>query len=780
MMTFPLAARRGLLATAVLAGLTVPARSLFAQMTGTVEGTVRLAESNHPVEAARVAVEGTELAALTDAQGRFRLTGVPAGLRVLSVTAIQRKPLRVPITVPVGDSVTADLEMVASPIELAELVITATRAADRRAEVPATVGVIERDAIAHTNPHHPAELMRQVPGVLVIDLGGEGHTTAMRQPITYNAVYSYLEDGIPIRSTGFFNHNALYEVNIPAADRVEVFKGPGSALYGSDAIGGVVNVLTRAPSSGPSLELLAEGGSFGYARTLASGSAIWGGNGLRADLNLTHYSGYRHGTHQDRQSGTLRWDRQLGAGAQLKTVLGFSSIDSPGDGGSELVRADYEDDPTRNYTPIAFRKVKAVRWSTGLERRTGAGRLSLTGYARYNELALLPAWQLTYDPEVWQTSNYSLGLLAQGRRDLAPLRTTLIAGLDLDWSPGQYRSDSITVTRVGRSFTDYAVAARLYQYDVTFTGISPYLQADLTPLPTLRLSAGLRYDHLGYDYENHLGALQTGRHRRPASTTRWFDHVSPKLGATVAVTPAISAFASWRHGFRVPSQSQLFRQGSALNTVNLDPIRANSYEIGMRARAGDRLSLEISAYTMTVTDDILTFFNTVTFTSETSNAGETRHRGLEVGAQLALASAMRLEGAYSYARHEYRRWSTSTGNDFGGNDIESAPRHLANTRLVVSPVRGVAVTIEWQHLGSYFTDPANQHRYDGHDLFNVYFDAPVTRGFALVGRVNNLANTRNAVTASYNPFVAPADRERFRPGLPRAFYLGAQYRWSRR
>jgi outer membrane receptor protein involved in Fe transport len=77
--------------------------------------------------------------------------------------------------------------------------------------------------------------------------GGEGHQTAIRQPLTTSPVYLYLEDGIPTRSTGFFNHNGLYEVNLPMAGGIEINKGPGSALYGSDAIGGVVNVLTRKP-----------------------------------------------------------------------------------------------------------------------------------------------------------------------------------------------------------------------------------------------------------------------------------------------------------------------------------------------------------------------------------------------------------------------------------------------------------------------------------------------------------------------------------------------------
>src|SRR6185436_17892542 len=103
--------------------------------------------------------------------------------------------------------------------------------------------------------------------------------------------------------------------------------------------------------------------------------------------------------------------------------------------------------------------------------------------------------------------------------------------------------------------------------------------------------------------------------------------VSPKLGATYDLTPVINVFAAYRNGFRVPSEEQLFVQGSATNSVGLRPVKANSFETGMRT-GGSRVSLEASAYTMDVTDDIVYFYNTTTFTSEVSNAGRTRHQGI--------------------------------------------------------------------------------------------------------------------------------------------------------
>lgn len=356
-----------ILALLLALGLAAAGR-VVAQGSGMITGTVTDEVTGEPLEGVRVSVEGSLLATTSSTRGTWRLIAVPSGTRVVMLSGIRRQPERRTVTVPVDGVVTLDLALRELPIAMTDLVITATREEEKRSEVAATVDVVDRTSIDQTRPHHPAELMSQVPGALVVNLGGEGNTMALRQPINYKPVYAYLEDGIPIRSTGFFNHNALYEVNVPGAERVEVFKGPASALYGSDAIGGVVNVLTRAPSVTPSVELFAEGGRYGYKRSLVSASNTFGNDGLRADLNLTHYNGYRDGTEQERESANLRWDHPLGSNSRLKTVLAFSNINSPGDGGSDVSRADYEHDPRTNYTPIAFRKVRAARWSTGLEK----------------------------------------------------------------------------------------------------------------------------------------------------------------------------------------------------------------------------------------------------------------------------------------------------------------------------------------------------------------------------------------------------------------------------
>ena len=182
------------------------------------------------------------------------------------------------------------------PKQLEEVVVTATREAEPLKEKPQTVGVIKQKDIKDTKPSHPSQVLNRIPGVWINTTSGEGHMTAIRQPLSGSAVYLFLEDGIPIRSTGFFNHNALYEINMPGADRIEVIKGPGTALYGSDAIGGTINVMTKAPSLTPEIEITPEAGEYGWYRILATGSNTWGNHGFRLDLNDTRSDGWQEGS----------------------------------------------------------------------------------------------------------------------------------------------------------------------------------------------------------------------------------------------------------------------------------------------------------------------------------------------------------------------------------------------------------------------------------------------------------------------------------------------------
>ncbi|MFL5575507.1 MAG: TonB-dependent receptor [Gemmatimonadaceae bacterium] len=744
---------------------------------GTVEGRVVSADRGRPLADVMVRVEGTTRGAVTDADGRFVVSGVPAGPHAVVAQRLGLAVGRQQVTVGAG-ATRADFSLAEAATVLAPVVVSATREAQRRSEASATIDVLDGAEVRRTRAAHPAQLMNRLPGVHVSELSGEGHSMAIRQPITTKPMYLYLEDGVPTRATGFFNHNALYEVNIPQSGGIEVLKGPGTALYGSDAIGGVVNVLTRPAPATPSVEATLEGGADRYGRLLATGGFTHGATGLRADLNLTRGDGWRDDAGFSRQSGTVRWDQFWGQGWSARTVATGSHIDQqdlPAVNAAQLAARS-----PINRAPIAFREVRALRVSSAIERERGAALWSFTPYARYDDLGLLPNWQLTFDPQLWDTRNSSLGFLAKYRRDFAPMRARVIVGADADVSPGRFTADSIAAPRTGPDLVwgSYRTAGRQYDYDVTYRAISPYVHTELSPLPRVRVDLGARYDAAGYSYDTRLAPLDTGRHRRPADMDVSYRRLSPKAGVTIDAGHGVNVYGSYRQGFRAPSQSQLFQQGPAAHTVDLEPVRVESYEVGTRGEVGKRLAYQLAAYDMRIRDDIVTF-TTPDNERVATNAGQTRHRGVEASLGAALLPRLRLDASWSVASHRYVEWNPSPAVSFAGKDVPQAPRDLGSVLLTWSPraLGGGRLAAEWTHTGRYAMDDRNAQTYGGHEVATLHASYVLLSGRAeLFGRAVNLFDRNYAELATYNQFErVAADRFQYNPGAPRTVYAGVKY-----
>ena len=720
---------------------------------------------------------------------KYSLTVASLGAVVFAVEAAPQKP-----------------ETEAAVQELGELVITATREPEPLKETPASVSVLRADTIKFAAPSHPQQILGQVPGVAISVTNGEGHQTAIRQPISTNPLYLFLEDGIGVRPTGFFNHNALYELNLPMAAGIEVTRGPGSALYGSDAIGGVINVLSRASGPRPEVSLSSEAGSFGWLRELASfssGETRFGG--LHGDLNLTHTDGWRSQTGYDRQSGNLRWDWRLDEDTKLKTIVGYTHIDQQTGANSALPWDLYQNAPRTNLFSAAYRKVEALRISSEFERRIGDGLLSLTPYFRDNRMDLNGSYNFNSgDARIEKTQSQSFGLLSKWRQDFPEFkRARVILGLDLENSPGTRREDALNLTKTGTgayaNYTGYKVGSRIYDYQVTFRSFSPYVHTEISPFERLRVTAGARYDVLGYDFHNNIGGgastnrsgAATAYYGQSGSTDRSFSRLSPKLGATYELTKNSSLYASYNRGFRVPSEGQLFRAGTGGNAplaqeraavaLGLKPIKADQFELGTRGK-GLGMDYSLAAYRLVKHDDIVTLRNTLTNLSYSENAGKTESRGIEGSLGRDLPGGLRLETALSYAKHEYREWRATT--DFSGKEMAAAPRFIGNTRLSWKPADAFSAQLEWVRMGGYYlqdsnagtTSPADPRkgvaRYDGHHLLNFRTSYDVCRNASVYARVRNLADRRYADSASVASNAAV-----YAPGLPRTFYAGVELKW---
>jgi iron complex outermembrane receptor protein len=128
--------------------------------------------------------------------------------------------------------------------QLTTIVVSANKLKEKRIESPVAISILSPKTVDEAKAQRIDFLLNKVSGVYMPTIGNEQHMMSIRQPISLKGLYLYLEDGMPIRTSGLFSSNALIEINSSNINSIEIIKGPASALYGAEAIGGVVNILT--------------------------------------------------------------------------------------------------------------------------------------------------------------------------------------------------------------------------------------------------------------------------------------------------------------------------------------------------------------------------------------------------------------------------------------------------------------------------------------------------------------------------------------------------------
>ena len=143
--------------------------------------------------------------------------------------------------------------------EFDEVVVTASRVEEKVKEVPSTVNIVGREKLEEIKFRNPAEVLNRLPGIYTSNFGGESELTSIRVPTHFTNPYTVvLVDGIPTSTYGSGSSGQISELNNRNIERIEVLKGPASALYGSNAIGGIINIITKDPSPGTIVNLWSE------------------------------------------------------------------------------------------------------------------------------------------------------------------------------------------------------------------------------------------------------------------------------------------------------------------------------------------------------------------------------------------------------------------------------------------------------------------------------------------------------------------------------------------
>lgn len=713
------------------------------------------------------------------APATFRLTPLITGLAAASgmlwSLVGQAAPAVLPSEPEAGDAA-----------ELLEVVVTASRTATTLGETPAPITRLDEKVIADSKPRLISDVLDRIPGVHMTDLGNEQHSMSIRQPITTSAVYQYLEDNVPIRPIGVFNHNALNEINLAGTGDIEVMRGASSSLYGSNAIGGAVNFLTRAPSLTPEASVGYRMSNKGYDRVDVGASTTKGDVGVRVAYYRSQVrDGWRDYSDGHKDSFSARLDYFLSSASWLKTVLSYTDMYTDMTG--SLGESDFRNNPKKSYNRFTTRTDTALRLSTSLETDWGADRSSrVTAYVRDNSHGQIPSYQLgscapvppaltcTTNGRVNENAYNSGGFDAQWQQGLPWLGGRLVGGVAYDYTTNDFDEDSTSVVRdANLNYVSYTVAGKRRKYQVGIQNPSVYAQLELKPLARTTVVAGLRHDQIRYDFDNLLvPSAMTGA----PDEKRSFSKTSPRLGAAYAIDPGQEVFANWSMGFVPPEVSQLY---ASLQTPDLTEATFRNVDFGYRKRWPGKGHVEVTLYQLDGEDEIV--FYTVQnspLIRENRNAGATRHQGVELGASWRVTDQVSTYLSASAARHRYTRFrpGASAAENFDGNTIPGAPRSIALAGIDWTPVEGVTLTPEVQHIGSYWMNEANTVRYDGHTLVNLRARWELKK-LELFSVLSNLTDRRYAETASStfkSGVYAPDTQNAYTPGNPRTLTVGVR------
>jgi len=578
------------------------------------------------------------------------------------------------------------------------IVVTAGRTEQKLDDVAISATVITKADIETRQSVAVIDLLRTTPGITISANGGLGTTTSVNIRGADSDQAVTLIDGVKINDPsspgGGFNFGNLLTGNI---ERIEVVRGSQSVLWGSQAIGGVVNIITRAPTDDPSLSASGEYGSRDTVRLVGNASAKFGpvsasvgGDYLRTD-GFSTFNEARGGTEKDGY-------RHYGANAKFNIALSEAvSVDLRGWYSDGKVGIDGFPPPTYSFgdTPEFARTKEAVGYA-GLNAALFDGRWR-------NRLAF--AITDTRRRNVDHTGGTEFETFnAQGRNErfeyqgVADLGDLLSATFGAETEKSRYRTSSY-----GSPFS--VASARIN---------SAYGQLTVKPVAGLSLTGGLRHD----DHSTFGG-----------KTTFAANAVfTPNEGRTILR-------ASFGEGFKTPTLFQLY---SDYGNTALNPESSKSWDVGVTQRLLDgRIEAGVTWYERTTRNQIvfvscvapLTGICTGRPFGTYDNIARSRAKGLEFTLALRPVDALKVQAAYSYIDAE---------NELTAKDLPRRPKHSVNVSADYDWAFGLKTGFTITHVGPSFDNASNSRKLDGYVLVDLRAAYPVTDKIELFARIENL------------------------------------------
>ncbi len=615
-------------------------------MAAEISGTIRNALNGAPIIGANVILLNTNLGAATNYQGKFVIHDVPAGEYKLDVQYVGYMLESSPdINVEEDTQISLKLDMKEDVLESENIVVTGTRTRRLIKDSPVSTEVIHADEIKNMGAENVGEVLEERAGIIVNQDGARGGMlSAQLQGLDDNHTL-ILIDGAPVigRIAGQLD---LSRISVQNIDRIEIVKGAASALYGSEAVGGVINIITRAPEDQLDYSLNANVGTFNARNIKADASTAQNNTAITASAEHHQADGYdldprtQNTTSDDYSNYTL-------FGKVKQTITDRLSVQASG---------EFFDQRQKGFDG-GQRTTDIQNWYMNLSSQWQlanfskfTGRLYHTSYSKYIDRA---------------------GTIIDNVEKLT--RGEFIYNRVLD---------NHMLTMGGEISDNRLNTNRIDEGNKAVQNYSFYAQDEIF-YKTLEFNLGVRADyHSEFEF-----------------------NLSPKFGVLFKPTDELRFRGSFARGFRAPDFIELYlvldhsgltsQPYIAYGNPNLTPETSTSINAGAEYHFNSSAVVRLNVFNNHLTDMINSRLDSVTsdgvqmYTYE--NLNEAYTRGMEWDMTIRMFTYFRLTGGYSFLETE----DVNTGKSF-----YNRPKHSARVKFDWDFSEfGFSGNVRWRYIG---------------------------------------------------------------------------------
>ena len=692
---------------------------------------------------------------------------------MISGTYHRRASLRLLLAATVGCAGLSEAQVTQ---RLDPVVVSATRSEERAFDLPVAIDSVDALLIQRNQLQlNLSETLVRVPGVVAANRNNYAQDTQIsirgygaRANFGVRSVRLF-QDNIPATMPDGQGQSGSF--SLPSAQRIEVLRGPFSALYGN-ASGGVISVFTEDGTDPPETQAQIVGGSYGTYNAIAKTGGVYRGVNYVAAGNQFHTDGYRDHSESTRDLFNTKVGFDVAPGTRI-TLVGNSVYQPEAQDPLGLTRAQWQADPRQvDPTAIQFNTRKTVNQQQGgltLDQRLGPdaqarvtaydGRRIVRQYLALSGIGATSSGGVTdLDGNfAGVDARASLRFMAGG----GPLTITLGTAYDRQHQRRKgFVNNNGDLGDLRRDEDDFVNSS------------DGYVQAEWSPDGPLSFLAGARYSDVRFNSVDHyITALNPDDSGRVN-----FNRFTPVVGALWHVVRDVNFYVNWGEGFETPSFIELAYKnvGSGLN-LDLRPAVSRSAEAGIKAFLFGHQRLNVTVFTTRTSDEIVIDQATGGRTTY-KNASKTRRRGVEAEWDAPLPYGLNAYASYTYLFAEFAADATTGVPPQpipAGSRIPGVPQATGFAELAWSRPEwhGMSAAVEGQYAGKVYVNDRNTDAAPSYAIANVRVGFEQIVGawtFREFARVNNLFD-RNYVGSV---IVGDTNSRFFEPSPGRNYLAG--------